>query len=133
MTARGSPDVSDASNLADPRRTVGACWFDMDQDGDLDLFLANQQGDQDAMYRNDGAGFVDVAPQLHMHRPARSIEDGGVGCAVGDYDNDGQLDLFVATYGSSLLYRNLGGGRFREAAVECGYRRAPARRGRGMG
>lgn len=113
-------DVSVATGLDDPRRTVGACWFDMDEDGDLDLFLANQEADKDALYRNDGETFTDVASALGMHQPERTLAEGGVGCAVGDYDNDGRLDLFVATYGSTLLYRNLGGGRFREVAAEVG-------------
>jgi hypothetical protein len=113
-------DVSLGLGLADPRRTVGSCWFDMDQDGDLDVFQANQQADKDTFYRNDGASFTDVAPQLRMHQPERTLAEGGVGCTVGDYDNDGLLDLFVATYGKTLLYRSLGGGRFREVAAEAG-------------
>jgi hypothetical protein len=113
-------DVSVELGLADPRRTVGSCWFDMDQDGDLDVFQANQQADKDALYRNDGGIFIDIAPQLRMHQPERTLTEGGVGCTVGDYDNDGLLDLFVATYGTTLLYRNLGGGRFREVAAEAG-------------
>ena len=116
-------DVSEAAGLDDPRRTVGACWFDMDEDGDLDLFLANQEADKDAFYRNDGGVFTDDAPALGMHQPERTLAEGGVGCAVGDYDNDGRLDLFVATYGNQLLYRNLGGGKFREVAAEAGVRR----------
>ena len=116
-------DVSAEVGLDDPRRTVGACWFDMDQDGDLDVFLANQQADKDALYRNDGGRFVDVAPDLGMHQPERTLKEGGVGCAVGDYDNDGWFDLFVATYGTTLLYRNLGDGRFREVAAEAGVQR----------
>ena len=115
-------DVSDAVGLADPRRTVGACWFDMDQDGDLDVFQANQQADKDAFYRNDGGKFVDLAPELGMHQPERTLAEGGVGCTVGDYDNDGLLDLFVATYGPTLLYRNLGDGKFRESGAEAGLR-----------
>ncbi len=116
-------DVSEETGLRDPRRTVGACWFDMDEDGDPDLFLANQQADKDAFYRNDGAKFTDVAPSLGMHQPDRTLAEGGVGCTVGDYDNDGRLDLFVATYGTSLLYRNQGGGKFREVAAEAGMQR----------
>ena len=115
-------DTSEAAGLDDPRRSVGACWFDMDEDGDLDLFLANQEADKDAFYRNDGGVFTDAAPGLGMHRPERTLAEGGVGCAVGDYDNDGHLDLFVATYGDQLLYRNLGGGKFRETAAEAGVR-----------
>lgn len=113
-------DVSEELGLADPRRTVGSCWFDMDQDGDLDVFQANQQADKDTLYRNDGATFSDIAPELGMHQPERTLAEGGVGCTVGDYDNDGLLDLFVATYGSTLLYRNLGGGKLLEVAAEAG-------------
>ena len=113
-------DVSEELGLDDPRRTVGTCWFDMDQDGDLDVFQANQQADKDTLYRNDGGKFTDIAPQLRMHQPERTLAEGGVGCTVGDYDNDGLLDLFVATYGNSLLYRSLGGGKFREVGSGCG-------------
>lgn len=116
-------DVSEATRLDDPRRTVGACWFDIEQDGDPDLFLANQEGDEDALYRNDGGVFTDIARQLGLHSPGRTPEKGGVGCTVGDYDNDGLLDLFVAAYGDTLLYRNLGGGEFREVAAEAGVQR----------
>jgi len=116
-------DVSEELGLADPRRTVGTCWFDMDQDGDLDVFQANQQSDKDALYRNDGASFTDVAPQLGMHHPDRTLAEGGVGCSVGDYDNDGLLDLFVATYGNTLLYQNLGDGKFRDVAAKVGVQR----------
>jgi hypothetical protein len=113
-------EVSGSTGLSDSRRTVGSCWFDMDGDGDLDLFLANQEGDKDALYRNDGERFSDVAPELGMHRPERRLDEGGVGCTVGDFDNDGDLDLFVATYGANLLYRNSGEGRFMEIAREVG-------------
>lgn len=116
-------EVAEAVGLDDPRRTVGSCWFDMDQDGDLDLFLANQEADKDAFYRNDGNTFTDIAPQLGMHHPERTVAEGGVGCSVGDFDNDGLLDLFVATYGTTLLYRNLGDGRYREVAAEAGVQR----------
>ena len=104
----------------DARPTVGACWFDYDRDGDLDLFLANQAGATDALWRNDGDRFVDVAPALGMDRPGRPVEDGSVGCAVGDYDNDGELDLFVTSYGVNILYRNKGDGRFEDAAPRLG-------------
>ena len=104
----------------DSRPTVGACWFDFDRDGDLDVFLANQSGATDALWRNDGDRFVDVAPELGLDVKGRATSQGGVGCAVGDYDNDGQLDLFLTSYGRNALYRNRGDGTFTNVAPELG-------------
>ena len=104
----------------DPRPTVGACWLDTDNDGDLDLFLANQSGAADALWRNDKTAFVDVAAQLGMTGPPRTKAEGGVGCAVGDYDNDGHLDIFVPNYGHNQLYRNNGNGTFTDVAAKVG-------------
>ncbi|MEO8677627.1 MAG: CRTAC1 family protein [Vicinamibacterales bacterium] len=104
----------------DGRPTVGACWLDIDRDGDLDLFLANQSGATDAMWRNDGNAFVDVAAALGMQGPKRSTAEGGVGCAIGDYDNDGDFDIFVPNYGHNLLYHNNSNGTFTEVAKAVG-------------
>ena len=104
----------------DPRPTVGACWLDTDNDGDLDLFLANQAGAADALWRNDGTSFTDVATQVGVAGPPRTKEEGGVGCAVGDYDNDGRLDIFVPNYGHNQLYRNNGNGTFTDVAPKVG-------------
>ncbi len=110
-------DVTESSGIGDPRRTVGVAWFDIDGDQDLDAFVANQNGDEDALYRNQGDGtFVDVAESLGMHQPGRSEELGSVGTALGDYDNDGDIDLFVASYGPDVLWENQGDGTFRNAA-----------------
>jgi hypothetical protein len=104
----------------DPRPTVGACWLDIDADGDLDLYLANQSGAADAMWRNDGTSFTDVAAELAMTGPPRTKGEGGVGCAVGDYDNDGDFDIFAPNYGRNLLYRNNGNGTFTEVGRALG-------------
>ena len=104
----------------DPRPTVGSCWLDIDADGDLDLYLANQSGATDALWRNDGASFTDVAAALGMAGPPRTKEEGGVGCAVGDYDNDGDFDIFAPNYGHNLLYRNNNNGTFTEVGKALG-------------
>jgi len=109
-------DVTEATGLGDPRRTVGVAWFDMDEDGDLDAFVANQNGDLDAVYRNDQGVFSDIAPEWGMDSAGRTEEYGGVGTAVADYDLDGDLDLFVANYGIDVLWRNDGGGSFTKVA-----------------
>jgi hypothetical protein len=113
-------DVAYDIGLFEPRRTVGACWFDMDSDGDLDLFTANQNGDRDGLFRNDGGSFKDIAADQDMDQPRRPVEDGSVGCSVTDFDNDGDLDLHVAAYGHDRLYRNNGTGGFADVAPELG-------------
>jgi hypothetical protein len=106
--------------LDDPRRTVGAVWFDMDQDGDLDVFVANQNGDANGLFRNDGARFTDAARELGVDAGSRAPTSGSNGPSVADYDNDGDFDLFVASYGPNFLYRNDGAGKFAEVASQLG-------------
>jgi len=113
-------EVSETTGLADPRATVGACWFDYNQDGQLDLFLANQGTGKDALYRNDGGKFSDVAALLDLEGGPRERGDGGVDCTVGDFNSDGFFDLFVATYGVNKLYRSNGDGGFSEVSSAMG-------------
>ena len=92
----------------------------LDGDGDLDLFVANQNGDTNGLFRNDGGHFVDVAREWGVEAPRRSAEFGGVGPAVADFDGDGYFDLFVANYGPSALYRNDRGRRFVDVTKSAG-------------
>ncbi len=109
-----------------PETTVGgAGWLDFDGDGFPDIYFVNGnersarggQGDTtNRLYRNFGDGtFVDVTA-------AAGVGDRGYGSglAVGDYDNDGRPDLYVANYGPDVLYHNEGDGRFREVTREVG-------------
>lgn len=102
--------VGRALGVDDPRRTVGAVWFDFDVDGDLDVFVANQNGDLNGLFRNDGARFVDIAGSLGVDAAGRATTSGSNGPSVADFDNDGDLDLFVASYGPNYFYRNDGPG-----------------------
>lgn len=114
-------DVSKETGMDDPRKTVGLVWWDFDEDGDLDAFVANQEGDANGLFRNDGGRFVDVAANVGVAAAGRPKEAGGVGPSLADFDLDGDMDLFVANYGPSVLYRNEGKGRrFVDIAKESG-------------
>jgi hypothetical protein len=102
----------------------GAAFFDYDNDGDPDLLLVNSRywaGHEGSdvphqrFYRNDGEGrFTDVTEQAGL-----KLTFFGMGAAVGDYDNDGWRDLFIATVGENRLFHNEGG-HFREVTREAG-------------
>ncbi len=102
----------------------GAAFFDYDNDGDQDLLLMNGQrwlGDAQeasaatqALYRNDGSGrFENVTTETGLDMSLYAT-----GAAVGDYDNDGDVDVFLAALGSNRLLRN-NGGRFEDVTASA--------------
>jgi len=103
---------------------AGLAWFDYDGDGRLDLYCV-QSGDLDpagkdvpgdVLYRNRGDGtFEDVTARAKL-----GDERYGMGCAVGDYDGDGDRDLYVTNVGKNVLYRNEGDGTFSDVTDEAG-------------
>ena len=91
--------------------------FDMDGDGDLDVFMARPSGQH--MFRNDGRGaFSDVTERSNLTLAAGSSSP--LACVAGDLDNDGLPDLFVLRAGKSSLYRNARDGRFTDVAGVAG-------------
>jgi hypothetical protein len=113
-------DVAKDMGVDDPRKSVGAVWFDYNQDGRLDLFVANQDGMLNGLFRNDGNRFVDVAHELGMDAAGRPSNNGSCCPSITDFDNDGNLDLFVAGYGRNFLYHGDGHNRFVDVAAEMG-------------
>lgn len=86
------------------KNTYHAGWSDYDNDGDPDLYLANDFS-PNTMFRNDGAaGFVDVTD----HTGTADIGF-GMGVSFGDYDNDGKSDLYVTNMYSKAGNRIAGG------------------------
>ena len=100
----------------------GGGLFDYDGDGRLDIYLINgaavpgteyDPAPQNALYRNRGDGtFADVTAHAGVGDTGY-----GMGCAVGDYDNDGDLDLYVTNFGANVLYRNEEDGTFADVTV----------------
>jgi len=102
----------------------GAAWLDYDGDGYLDLYLV-QGGFFDTtlpgqptnrLYRNRGDGtFEDVSERAGVGHTGY-----GMGVAVGDYDGDGYLDLYVNNVEANVLYRNRGDGTFEDVTERAG-------------
>jgi hypothetical protein len=116
-------DVAAQIGLADTRRTVGAVWFDHDEDGDLDLVTGNMDGDANGLFSQNGGKFSDVAEAAGVAwggRTANEKSNGTVRPCVGDVDNDGHLDLFFANYGKNGLFLNRGRGRFDDVSRAWG-------------
>ena len=91
-------------------RSVSGAWGDYDNDGWIDLFVANLDGQNNSLYRNLGNGNFEKITSGNI------VNDGGysVGGSWGDYNNDGFLDLFVANASEeeNFLYKNNGNGTF---------------------
>ncbi|MGW8268154.1 MAG: CRTAC1 family protein, partial [Longimicrobiales bacterium] len=103
--------------------SVGAVWFDYQEDCDLDLLVANMDGDANGLFRNDGGIFTDVAAEAGIADGGRGLENpshGTVRPCVGDFDADGDLDIFFANYGPNGLFRNDGERKWRNVAPELG-------------
>ncbi len=100
-------EMADSVGLADPRKSVGALWVDADEDGDLDYLVANQDGDANALFRNDGNHFTDIADSMGVAwggRAPRLATNGTVRPCAADVDGDGHFDLFFANYGPNGLF-----------------------------
>ncbi len=84
------------------RWTYAAAWHDFDEDGDQDLFVANDYGTKE-LWRNDGdLKFVDVAAETGV-----TDVGNGMGCCFGDFDSDGSIDLYASNMASSAGNRIL--------------------------
>jgi hypothetical protein len=107
--------------------TVGSCWGDLDDDGHLDLFVGNFS--HPAEYQDRPKFMKNLGPKGGFHFEDKSAaaglrwQESFVSPALGDYDNDGDLDLFFSTFypgDKSVLYRNEGKWAFSEVTNEAG-------------
>ena len=101
----------------------GVCVSDYDGDGYVDIYFVNGRDlyargivTRNALYHNNGDGtFTDVTGRAGV--PGTGY---GLGCAWGDYDNDGYPDLYVTQYGKNVLYHNNGDGTFTDVTDRAG-------------
>ncbi|MGC2265500.1 MAG: FG-GAP-like repeat-containing protein, partial [Candidatus Acidiferrales bacterium] len=100
----------------------GACIIDYNGDGKPDIFLVDADGRGTAgLYKNLGYGkFVNVT-----HEAKLEIRGPAMGCAVGDYDNDGKPDLAVTINGGVLLFHNEGNETFKDVTEAAGLKTDP--------
>jgi enediyne biosynthesis protein E4 len=99
---------------------LGAIWGDYDNDGWLDLYVAND-GTPNYLYKNNQDGtFTDVGAETGTSYSGDGVEQGSMGVTWGDYDNDGFLDLFVTNFDNehNTLYKNLGAKGFLDVSFE---------------
>jgi hypothetical protein len=136
-------DVTAKAGVAMPVMSFPTWWFDYDNDGKLDLFVATHNGftprqqdqigdfmcgnpinaEMPRLYHNLGDGkFEDVAPQVHLDRAILTM-----GSNFGDFDNDGWLDLYLGNGAPSFAallpnraFRNDGGKRFEDVTTAAG-------------
>lgn len=122
----------DLSNIVEATGP-GCCVFDFDNDGLQDIYFVNGRWHPDvsdnrgrslrgrlknALYRNNGDGtFADVTNRAGVAGPDDAF---GMAASAADFDNDGDLDLYVCNYGHSLLYQNNGDGTFTDVTERAG-------------
>ncbi len=115
MTKAGPAAVNPSKASYEPGS--GACFLDYDNDGHIDIFVADHGATGSmSLYHNLGNGkFEDVTKQAGLDPETHAMS-----CSAGDYDNDGYVDLAVSSAGGFLLLHNEKNGTFKNVASAAG-------------
>ena len=101
---------------------LGVIWADYDNDGDQDIYVANDSTPNFLFENNSDKTFTEMALLAGVALSDDGKEQAGMGADFGDYDNDGDLDLIVTNFSDdyNTLYRNEGDGRFQDVSYRAG-------------
>jgi enediyne biosynthesis protein E4 len=117
-------EVSAAAGVSDPQKRFGltSVWTDFDQDGRIDLFVAND-GQPNYLYRNEGSGhFKELAYSAGVAVSQDGVEQANMGVALGDYLHTGRFSIFISHFSDeyAVLYRNDGDMNFTDESYASG-------------
>lgn len=116
-------DASQGSGIAEHKgRGMGTICADYDNDGDTDIFVANDSS-PNFLFENDGSGrFQEVGTLAGVAYDRHGVTQGSMGVDAADYDHDGLYDFHQTSYQDewAVLYRNLGGGLFEDVTLTTG-------------
>jgi hypothetical protein len=121
-------EVAAQAGVADANRYfgLGAVWSDFDNDGKIDLFVAND-GEANYLYRNLGNGhFTEVGSESGVSFSEDGVEQANMGIAVGDFENKGRMSIAISHFSDEYmtLYRNEGDMNFTDVSHSAGIARA---------
>jgi hypothetical protein len=137
---RGDGTFEDVSDRSGVRRIPDVYAFtavaaDFDGDGWTDVYVACDSTPSLLLRNRRDGSFADVGAEAGAAYNENGAEQGGMGLAIGDYDNDGRLDLVKTNFAGDYpnLYRNLGRGVFEDVVVRAGLGVNPQYVGWGVG
>jgi hypothetical protein len=117
-------DVTASSGAGAPGRFYGftALATDLNHDGWTDIYVAGDSSPSVQLRNNKDGTFSELGAETGVAFNEHGYEQGGMGVAAGDFDNDGQLDLIKTNFAGDYpnLYRNLGAGIFEDVAMKAG-------------
>lgn len=117
-------EIADKIGVADKSKYygLGAVFVDVDNDGWLDLFVANDASPNYYYKNNRNGTFSDISFETGASYSGNGVEQGSMGIGVGDYDNDGNFDIFVTNFEGehNTLYRNLVNKGFLDVSAQSG-------------
>lgn len=122
-------DVTTKTNLYYPdSKCMGLTVFDYDDDGDLDIFQANDH-QLNFMFRNDNGIYKEVGVEIGVASNSKGVGTGSMHASIGDIDGDGLIDMLVTDLEYGALYRNSGNGLFTDVTEISGAAGAMAGKG----